>query len=92
MTLEQLTALEAAIATVAAAIATWRWRRHWYDGPFMGAILWVVGLLGVVGFSARSFLEPELALLVVSVVRGLYILAFIALAWEGPPDEGEQRP
>lgn len=84
MTLEELLSLEAVLALIVWAGATWRWRFHWYDGPLAGGLLWLFAIAGVIGFSSRS-LVPEVALFIVAVIRGLAIVIGLALLWAGPP-------
>ena len=84
ITYDQVHHIEAIFAIIVWSGATWRWRGHWYDGPWVGSLMW---LLVLIGLSSRSFLSGDVALFTIAVVRGLYIIIGAAVWWTGPPKE-----
>lgn len=65
------------------AIATWHLRHGLSTRP-VATLLLVLVWAGLVGQLARSLLDDGLSEWVIAVVRGLYLVIGITLAWAGP--------
>jgi len=88
--IEAILLAETVASLVAWAVATWRFRHHLLReiGPFatlmIGMLIWV-SLLGQLTRSLLPHEAGDVGGLVLAVVRGLFLIVGIALAWTGPP-------